>query len=61
VPTAIPGRSLHELGLAIDISSGGKSITSRKSKAFTWLAANAGKYGFVNLPSEPWHWSITGG
>jgi D-alanyl-D-alanine carboxypeptidase len=61
VPTAIPGRSLHELGLAIDISSGGKSITSRKSKPFKWLAANAGRYGLVNLPSEPWHWSITGG
>ena len=61
VPTAIPGRSLHELGLAIDITSGKKTINDRKSAAFKWLAANAGKYGFVNLPSEPWHWSITGG
>jgi zinc D-Ala-D-Ala carboxypeptidase len=60
VPTAIPGRSLHELGLAIDMTSGRKSISDRKSAAFKWLAANAGKYGFVNLPSEPWHWSITG-
>ncbi|MFC7533261.1 M15 family metallopeptidase [Actinoplanes sp. GCM10030250] len=60
VPTAIPGRSLHELGLAIDITSGGKTVNSRKSPAFKWLAANAGKYGLVNLPSEPWHWSITG-
>ncbi|GAA1647489.1 M15 family metallopeptidase [Actinoplanes couchii] len=59
VPTAIPGRSLHELGLAVDISSGGKTI-SRKTKAFTWLQANAAKYGYVNLPSEAWHWSITG-
>jgi D-alanyl-D-alanine carboxypeptidase len=61
VPTAIPGRSLHELGLAVDMTSGRKTITSRKSAAFKWLAANAGRYGFVNLPSEPWHWSITGG
>jgi D-alanyl-D-alanine carboxypeptidase len=60
VPTAIPGHSLHELGLAIDLTTGGKTISSRTSPAFKWLAANAGKYGFVNLPSEPWHWSITG-
>jgi D-alanyl-D-alanine carboxypeptidase len=60
VPTAIPGRSLHELGLAIDLSTGGRTIGSRTSPAYKWLAANAGRYGFTNLPSEPWHWSITG-
>ena len=60
VPTAIPGRSLHELGLAVDMTSGKRTITDRKSAAFKWLAANAGRYGLVNLPSEPWHWSITG-
>ncbi len=60
VPTAIPGRSLHEIGMAVDITSGGKTLTS-KSPAFTWLRAHADEYGFVNLPSEPWHWSITGG
>ncbi len=60
VPTAIPGRSLHEIGLAVDITSGGRTINA-KSPAFTWLVRNAGRYGFVNLPSEAWHWSITGG
>jgi D-alanyl-D-alanine carboxypeptidase len=60
VPTAIPGRSLHEIGMAVDITSGGRSLTSR-SPAFKWLQAHADEYGFVNLPSEPWHWSITGG
>jgi D-alanyl-D-alanine carboxypeptidase len=60
VPTAIPGRSLHELGLAVDLTSGKKTINDRKSAAFIWLVANAGRYGLVNLPSEPWHWSITG-
>jgi D-alanyl-D-alanine carboxypeptidase len=60
VPTAIPGRSLHEIGMAVDVTSGGRSLTS-KSRAFTWLKAHADEYGFVNLPSEPWHWSITGG
>jgi D-alanyl-D-alanine carboxypeptidase len=60
VPTAIPGRSLHEIGLAIDLTSSRKAINDRNSAAFKWLASNAGRYGFVNLPSEPWHWSITG-
>lgn len=60
VPTAIPGRSLHEIGMAVDITSGGKTLT-RTSKGFAWMSANAAEYGFVNLPSEAWHWSITGG
>jgi zinc D-Ala-D-Ala carboxypeptidase len=60
VPTAIPGRSLHEIGMAVDVTSGGRTLRS-KSPAFKWLRAHADEYGFVNLPSEPWHWSITGG
>ncbi|WP_246606865.1 M15 family metallopeptidase [Paractinoplanes toevensis] len=60
VPTAIPGRSLHEIGMAVDITSGGKTLTS-KSTAFAWLKVHAAQYGFVNLPAEAWHWSITGG
>ncbi|OJF14466.1 D-alanyl-D-alanine carboxypeptidase [Couchioplanes caeruleus subsp. caeruleus] len=60
VPTAIPGRSLHELGLAVDVTAGGKSLTAN-SAGFRWMSMYAKKYGFVNLPSEPWHWSITGG
>jgi D-alanyl-D-alanine carboxypeptidase len=60
VPTAIPGRSLHEVGLAVDLRVGGRTIKDRRSAAFKWLARNAGRYGFVNLPSEPWHWSING-
>ena len=27
---------------------------------FAWMKANAGQYGFYNLPSEPWHWSTNG-
>ncbi|MGK5683082.1 M15 family metallopeptidase [Actinoplanes sp. URMC 104] len=60
VPTAIPGRSLHELGMAVDVSQNGRTLT-RTSTGFKWLQAHAKAYGFVNLPSEPWHWSITGG
>ena len=58
--TARPGTSMHEQGLAIDFTANGSSITSRSSAAFQWLAANAGSYGFRNLPSEPWHWSVNG-
>jgi septal ring factor EnvC (AmiA/AmiB activator) len=58
-PTARPGSSMHEQGLAIDFTSGG-SLLTRGSPAFAWLSANASRYGFFNLPSEPWHWSTTG-
>lgn len=59
-PTAIPGRSMHERGLAMDLKSNGALITSRSNPAFIWLSNNAARYGFYNLPSEPWHWSTTG-
>jgi LAS superfamily LD-carboxypeptidase LdcB len=59
-PTARPGASKHEQGLAVDLSWNGSVINSRSSPAFAWLAANAGRYGFANLPSEPWHWSTDG-
>ncbi len=60
VPTAPPGSSMHEKGLAIDFTSGGQTIQSRSSPAFQWLSANASSYGLYNLPSEPWHWSTNG-
>ena len=60
-PTARPGTSLHEQGLAIDFTNNGRLITSRSDPAFQWLAGNASSYGFSNLPSEPWHGSTTGG
>lgn len=59
-PTAIPGRSMHERGLAIDFTSNGSLITSRSNPAFQWLASNASRFGLYNLPSEPWHWSTNG-
>jgi LAS superfamily LD-carboxypeptidase LdcB len=58
-PTARPGSSNHERGLAIDFTSDGR-VLSRGSRAFVWLAGNAGRFGFYNLPSEPWHWSADG-
>jgi hypothetical protein len=59
-PTARPGTSMHERGLAIDFTVNGKAIVSEADPAFQWLAANAPSYGLYNLPGEPWHWSITG-
>lgn len=59
-PTARPGRSMHEQGLAVDFTIGGFTIKSRSHPAFVWLNANAARYGFYNLPSEPWHWSVNG-
>lgn len=59
-PTARPGSSMHERGLAIDFTNGGRVISSRSSAAFQWLNANASRFGFSNLPSEPWHWSVNG-
>ncbi len=59
-PTARPGTSMHERGLAIDFTYGGRIIGSRSSPAYRWLAANASSYGLYNLPSEPWHWSVNG-
>ena len=59
-PTARPGQSMHEQGLAIDFTCSGALIKSRSSPCFQWLAANAASYGLYNLPSEPWHFSING-
>lgn len=60
VPTAIPGHSMHERGLALDIRANGSLIRSRSNAGYQWLAANAASYGLYNLPSEPWHWSVNG-
>jgi hypothetical protein len=59
-PTAIPGRSKHEQGLAIDFTIDGHTLRTSDG-AYGWMVANAGSYGFVNLPGEPWHWSVGGG
>lgn len=55
-PTARPGTSNHERGLAIDF----EDCSSRSSACYRWLVAHAGRFGIWNLPSEPWHWSVDG-
>jgi hypothetical protein len=59
-PTARPGQSMHEQGLAIDFTCNGGGALGSSSPCFSWLRSNAGSYGFINLPSEPWHWSVNG-
>lgn len=58
-PTARPGQSMHEQGLAIDFTYNGQ-IIRRGSTGYQWLARNAGRFGLRNLPAEPWHWSTNG-
>jgi LAS superfamily LD-carboxypeptidase LdcB len=67
VPTARPGTSEHEKGLAVDFTYNGQTICFPRpgsqcsgNPAFDWLKANAHRYGLKNLPSEAWHWSTTG-
>lgn len=44
---ARPGTSLHRLGTELDLGP---------PSAYAWLAANAGRYGFIKRYSwEPWH------
>lgn len=59
-PTARPGQSLHERGLAVDFTVDDQIIAEQSHPAFVWLAEHAAAFGFYNLPSEPWHWSIDG-
>lgn len=67
VPTALPGTSMHEKGLAIDFTHRGQTICYPRpaarcsgSPAFEWLQANAHRFGLQVLSSEAWHWSTTG-
>jgi Mannosyl-glycoprotein endo-beta-N-acetylglucosaminidase/D-alanyl-D-alanine carboxypeptidase len=55
-PTARPGTSMHEVGLAIDFNN----CNSHATRCWQWLTTNAAAYGLFNLPSEPWHWSTNG-
>jgi len=54
---ATPGKSQHNLGLAVDIHTAGET------KRLKWLIANVLKFGFSweVVPSEPWHIRYTEG
>jgi LAS superfamily LD-carboxypeptidase LdcB len=50
---ATPGKSMHGWGLAIDFNMNNQPLIN-------WLADNAERFGFKNLPGEPWHYSTNG-
>ncbi len=67
VPTARPGSSMHEKGLAVDFTYRGQTICFPRpgshcagNAGFEWLKQHAGTYGLRNLPTEAWHWSTNG-
>jgi LAS superfamily LD-carboxypeptidase LdcB len=52
---AKPGFSNHQSGISVDIGNVGSFTTP----AYRWLAANAGRFGFVNdVTGEHWHWTF---
>jgi zinc D-Ala-D-Ala carboxypeptidase len=62
---AVPGRSNHGWGLAIDLCS-----NETRGAGWTWIKENGGIYGWENPawalsggsgPHEPWHWEYTRG
>ena len=60
-PTARPGSSNHQDGLALDFyCSSGTVSKSNCGGAYNWLKCYAADYGFINLKTatidEPWHW-----
>lgn len=59
-PTAVPGQSRHQAGLAVDFGYNGGPIESRDNEGYRWLAEHAPQFGLHNLPAEPWHWSSDG-
>jgi hypothetical protein len=56
VPTAIPGTSMHERGLAIDFHG----ASTWDTPVARWLQNNAHRFGLQVNALEPWHVSTNG-
>lgn len=60
---AAPGKSNHQMGLAIDFQletgNNGVSKPPGTDRVFDWLTDNAGNYGVEKLERESWHWEIS--
>ena len=57
---AIPGRSKHGWGLAMDF---GTPLNRQSSEEWKWLYANSERFGWVwtgEADGEPWHFEFTG-
>ena len=69
---AYPGSSEHNLGLAVDFLTEGRTVVRfENTPEFAWLVKNAADYGFIlRFPKgkrpitgtnyEPWHWRYVG-
>lgn len=57
-PTA-RGTSMHQWGLAIDLTCNGKPLAS-SGNCLTWVRNNAPSFGIYNNSGEAWHFSTTG-
>lgn len=64
-PTAKPGASKHEQGLAIDFTCNGETLHDG-DPCHEWLVRHAARFGFFPFgmdyygAREPWHWSVNG-
>ncbi|MQA82250.1 MAG: hypothetical protein GEV10_27950 [Streptosporangiales bacterium] len=61
---AIPGKSNHGWGLALDLGCG---VNQYGSPQFNWLKQNSQRFGWIHPawaesnPFEPWHWEYAEG
>lgn len=47
-------------GARVDTATDANRLYLSKTRLYQWLVLNAGRYGFVNYPFEPWHWEYVG-
>jgi LAS superfamily LD-carboxypeptidase LdcB len=47
-------------GFGPDSTDDANRLFISRGAAYRWMVANAGRFGFVNYPFEPWHWEWTG-
>ena len=64
--------SAHRTGLALDFvlrtapgneafsTAAANRLALSQTPTYRWLVNQAGRFGFVNYPYEPWHWEWTG-
>lgn len=70
---AAPGRSEHQLGIAVDLNVRDSKPEDYfgDSATYQWMKMHASEYGFVQsfddagqetsgVPNEPWHWRFVG-
>jgi hypothetical protein len=50
----------HAPGASPDSSADANRLAMTEGPAYRWMLLNAGRFGFVNYPFEPWHWEWKG-